>query len=635
VRDNRQRNEKNNLRHRIDQQALRIFRGEKLSASVRICHLALNSIQVENEENPSSKGNVMRKTGWLKVLFLSTFMVFCVQAQGGELRGNASATDAGRFARPEELSVLRGLSKQIELTANGTEFREVIDQISILSDLDILIKKQAFDEEGISTQDEVTLNLGAMSVWQTLHFLLKPRKLAWIVSDGVLEITTEFDSENVYITRTHDVRKLCKLLTPLTEEKFLRFRRAKPAPQAGMGGMIGMSGCAVFSVPADANVAVAVGQPGKEIDKTPIVQSNSDHNAPRSPELLLAHMICDHSSLHWEERDGALGTIAIGEGSLVITQTFQGHLEIAGLLHALERLIAGDSPGKSIVARKPGYPVEEDAKIHEILAKHKSLEIEEGPLEGIVYQLAEEAGFRLWFDREAMDEEGINPAEAELSQRRVRNLPLGIVLKKLLEQQNLTWIVEEGTLVITTNTQAARSMNIRFYDVGEPSRITCCEQLDGLNSILRRIVGESWDDDEAFASFVSPRHLVLRQSEQSYLVISQFVDDLVTKEQTFPIDLVFLELQVRAHTALDIEAASDLERVLPQLLESRWNKCGIIHRVGKSLVVKQPLPVHDEIEKIFTEFNDSHERRNPPATAPIDDQNNQPVMPNTLDDQVK
>jgi hypothetical protein len=579
----------------------------------------------------------MRQTCWLTFLFLTVVPFWGVLADDNDSRQAGRNTDRVSFARAEEMQILQTLSKQITLRCEDTELDDAVEQISQLIDLDILICQRAFDEEGISQKVAMTMDLGALTARQALHFLLKSRKLTWVASDGVLEVTTEFDSEQHFITRVHNVSHLCKLMATITNETYLRYRRTTPDPQPmGLGnGMMGMVKRAMFNVPPELPATAAIDPVGEQKTEANLIPPAPVAKAPKTIELVLAHMICDHSSLSWKENDGMGGTVALGDGCLIISQTFQGHLEIAGMLQALERLVEGGAPEDTIVAHKTGYPSEEDAKVLAILAKPTSLEIKEGPLSETLVKIAQEAGLRLWFDQNALNEEGINTEEELGSQRRIRSLPLGVSLRKMLEPRQLTIMVEEGTLVVTTLIRAQESMTVQFYDVGEPSKITCHEQLDGLVSVIRAMSREEWDEELAYASFVSDRHLVVRQSPQAQVEIARFIADLRSHKLAFPIDPIQLELQLRVYTAPDIDTASDLERVLPQLLETRWTERGSIRRVGASLILNQPQSVQDAVEKIMTKLEQSHAKRNPPPVTEDGGHADQPMVPETRDDRVQ
>ncbi len=581
----------------------------------------------------------MRQLAWPVIFLFATLGGICVHADEAQSPSSASSADTGRVARESATQVLEALSRKVTLEIEDLPLDEAVQQLGQLIDLNILFDGKSLSDEGISIDQSVSLKLGESTAWQTLYFLLKPLSLAWVANDGVLEITTESHASAVFVTRIYDVRLLCQQLESLPYEMFIPERPALLNALGGDGGMGGAGGGGMgggmFSVPSVPISTMAHGV-WATTEKNE-AQAKSTVNR-RSVESMLARLICHHSSLTWQIVDGEGGTISLGQGCLIVSQTYQGQFEVAGILEALKRLLSVNSTGSSIAAQRPGYPVEEDAAIFKALATRQTLEVDEGPLMEFLDEMADEAGFRIWIDQSALDDEGISTDQIVSPRRRMQKLPLGICLKKILEPLLLTYVVDEGKLVVTTQTTAEQLMTVRFYNLGQTSKIDSKEQLAGAMTVICQATRGKWgqiDGEGGSLSFVSEKYLVVRQTQQIHAEIALFVDDLTSRQLTFPLDAVNDELELRAYTTTDAETARDLEQVLPQLIEAQWKQHGSILRAGTSLLINQPPAVHVEIDQVMSKLKVSHLRQNPPVAKPLANQPEEPAMPESVDGQVK
>ena len=159
---------------------------------------------------------------------------------------------------------------------------------------------------------------------------------------------------------------------------------------------------------------------------------------------------------------------------------------------------------------------------------------------------------------------------------------------------------------------------IRFYDIGGISRIANDVPGSGVVSVLSRSTHGRWLEDDSeggAASLISSKHLVVRQTQQVHTEIALLIDDLTKEELIVPVDP---PLELRVYTAADADTARDLERVLPQLMETRWNVRGSIRQAGASLFINQPAAVHDRLDEIMEKLEQSHLRRNPSAKEPVE-----------------
>jgi type II secretory pathway component GspD/PulD (secretin) len=99
------------------------------------------------------------------------------------------------------------LKEQVEVKFNGAGLAGVMSQFASTLDLSILIDERALEEEGISLDEQITLNLSKeISFRSALKLVLEPLNLTWVIEDEVMRITSKSNSANVL--RTYDLSQI-------------------------------------------------------------------------------------------------------------------------------------------------------------------------------------------------------------------------------------------------------------------------------------------------------------------------------------------------------------------------------------------------------------------------------------------
>jgi len=569
----------------------------------------------------------------------------CGIGLAGELTAkaaNPTAANVSRKAREQEKQVLASLSRRITVEAQDAPLIEVIQKISQLINREILLDRAGMADAGITTDQSVDLNLGELTVSQTLHYLLKPHQLNWVANDGILEITINEKADEVLVTLVYDVGNLTRLLEPLSQDLPWRNRarhrltnsgglkggnNGAAAEQGGEGmgaGIGGFGGGGFFNIPQLAISRGMLGQfggmGGGNVGGTPSSTASADsiEMSPRSVESLLAHVIDQFPGLKWIDSDGEGGVIETGQGYLIVKQSYHGQLLIESFLKTLEQMVEGRPLGTSVPIHRPGYLAEEDEAIFAVLAEPKNLEINEEELRLALERMAEEAGFRLWIDKASLADAGISLDQAVTLE--ARNLPLGIGLKKILDPLQLSYVVDEGVVVICSKDKAAEMLTVRLYDITSCDRAMPKDSQKDLVSILTSSTQGKWEDldgEGGFAALISSRHLLVAQTQAVHAEIELLLANLTTDE---PAEDTPSELVLRIYSTTDVETADDLLKILPAMLGNRWAEHGSMNRAGRSLLISQTSLAHDKIEIILEALQRS-QKRSPfllmaPATAP-------------------
>jgi hypothetical protein len=191
-------------------------------------------------------------------------------------------------------------------------------------------------------------------------------------------------------------------------------------------------------------------------------------------------------------------------------------------------------------------PTKDELKIIVALEKLTSLEFVDESLEKCISFLRGYHKVNIWIDRQSVIDEGValdQPITLKLA-----GVTLRSVLKLLLEPVQLTYVVEDNVLKITTCAKANEKLLTRTYpvrdlyqgpdiidrrrvdDKDEPPHPTPASRPGDLETaILKTIDPESWDDQKGPGSMTYVRQsgsLVIRQSASAHERILQLLRDL-------------------------------------------------------------------------------------------------------------
>ncbi len=109
-----------------------------------------------------------------------------------------------------------------------------------------------------------------------------------------------------------------------------------------------------------------------------------------------------------------------------------------------------------------------DQKVRDVLATQlpsEGLEFTETPLDEVVNLLREEYNVEIQMDDAALDDLGIDHNEPVTCS--LRNMRLNGALDLLLKKLDLTYVIEDGVLVITTNEEAETKLVEAVYPIGD------------------------------------------------------------------------------------------------------------------------------------------------------------------------
>ena len=559
--------------------------------------------------------------GCVAVLFVGGLSADLVAA-------DTDLTAARRVAREAETKLLAGLHKPVKAEWSGVPVEEVLTSLAKSAGVSLWIDREAITAEGISLADTVVdLNLGQATVWQSLHFLLNPLQLDWHGADGLLSITTRSHTEEMLVTRTYDVKALVSALELRLKDLPPRLRPHWGGGGGGYGGISGANGggfpgggggggffrVPVPAEPADGPSFVLPQFGGGVVDPGRYASAAGSGIPIRSQsvkgEELLSELLTACVAAKWESVDGEGGTTSLGRGRLIVRQTWRAHFQVGELLLAVEEFVVRGSKAKSILVARPGYPHDEDAAIFKRLAEPQLVNARDVPFTEPLELLTSRCGIRLWIDTVALTGEGI-ALEQQVTLRQ-NGASLDAVLHKLLDPLQLTFVIEEGTLVVTTHSKAEEMLTTRISFTGD---IPEARAASDLITAIQEATSGKWREQDGEGGVLwnaVPEWLVIRQTQACHLETAEMLDDL-RQAAVAPAEAAAPEIELRLYPVADDTAIQDLIDSLPKLIPTWEAKRGSVVGLGQSLAISQPALVHDRLDEIFSALNQAHDRLHPP-----------------------
>jgi hypothetical protein len=200
---------------------------------------------------------------------------------------------------------------------------------------------------------------------------------------------------------------------------------------------------------------------------------------------LITASLAPHS---WDDVGGPGACRGIGDGWLLVEQTDEVHRQVAHLLSQLRRAFHPDAPRSLPLV--PPSPA--DDRIHTALDRRTPIEFHETPLKDAVAYLQDQLGIPIVLNVKALNDGGINvdsPITASYRSGRAATQ-----LELLLEQLDLTCLIRDEVLQITTQYDAESHLETRLYNVRSLAAIGLSpEQLCQL--VSRAIERQTWEQE--------------------------------------------------------------------------------------------------------------------------------------------
>lgn len=237
-----------------------------------------------------------------------------------------------RVRSEEETRIEQSLERRISLHEDNVPLTEVIRKIGTVAGINIVFDQLGLEEEGVTSNRPVTIDVDGIRVKNALNLVLHPMNLGFMIQDEVLKITSRMRQQGELEVRTYPV---ADLVVPIpnfgpTMSNPLNVMGVPSGAQSPLGQQPGMMNQPFAQVGPD-----AMGGMGGITDGNPRQGAGPTVDFETLVDLVTTTIAPDS----WGEVGGA-GSIRQYETtlSLVVRQTQKVHEEIADLLDQLRRL---------------------------------------------------------------------------------------------------------------------------------------------------------------------------------------------------------------------------------------------------------------------------------------------------------
>lgn len=124
-----------------------------------------------------------------------------------ERRKQLATVDLKRTT-PNERRIQRALSETTEVSFTDNPLEEALNYLEDLHHIEIWIDKLALQDEGVNSDQQVTLVLSGISLRSALRLMLEPLGLTYLIEDEVMKITTQSKADEKMSTRVYPVADL-------------------------------------------------------------------------------------------------------------------------------------------------------------------------------------------------------------------------------------------------------------------------------------------------------------------------------------------------------------------------------------------------------------------------------------------
>lgn len=139
-------------------------------------------------------------------LILSASLAYVVMADDPTWVG--SDANGPLLDRKAATRIEGALRESSECSFTDTPLEEALNFFEDQHHIEIWMDKQALQDEGVATDQQVTLVMTGISLKSALHLILDPLSLTHHTEDGVLKITTQAKADEIMTTRVYPVADL-------------------------------------------------------------------------------------------------------------------------------------------------------------------------------------------------------------------------------------------------------------------------------------------------------------------------------------------------------------------------------------------------------------------------------------------
>lgn len=319
----------------------------------------------------------------------------------------------------------------------------------------------------------------------------------------------------------------------------------------------------------------------------------------------------------WDEVGGP-GSIDGIHDTLVISQTYDVHEEVERFLTTYSEIITGDNAEQQQTVFMLGQ--EQSTAAHAALDKPLTAEFKDVTLKEFLEFLIEKMDIPIVLDTRALDDFGIDPSIPINGS--FTNTPLRFALARILREQELTYMIRDEVLFITTPEECERALDIGLYPVRDLVQITEALPIDppGTNCdfdslikvITSTIVPDTWDEvggPGAIGPLLPAPTLMISQTQDVHREIAELITKLratrkqeaartAANENVEPGALLVRSYPLHANYFAPDEVA---KLVIRASEPGTWDADPgtFVQGLGASIVVRHNVSGHRQVQKLL------------------------------------
>jgi hypothetical protein len=456
-----------------------------------------------------------------------------------------------------ELKIRSALDKPVAFEFVETSLLEVVEFLSDATAIEISIDRRALDDVGVGSDTPITRALKGVSLRSALKLTLNDLDLAFMIRDGSLVVTT-----------------------PEEKEAHMRTR--------------------VYSV-TDVVTRDIGGKRVRDFDElTRLIMTNIQ------PET-------------WDEVGGP-SSIQIALGSLVVSSTSSVHDEIHSLLKQIRTVRAAveESPRKIPAVSVQLIENLAAMRIENALDADSEAEFVEHPLSDAMQFYSEKHNIPVVIDVRALDEVGIG-SDTPITLN-AKQAPLRLLLRRMLRDVELTTLIADEVLIITTPETAEARLDTRLYPMNDLAEETGRIDFDEVIQVLTTTVEpDSWSDvggPGAIEVLTSPPALVISQTSDVHTRVAGLLTELRRHRPQAAVEKREPEVGIRVYKLqttnagnksepVSAEAAAKYAEIVRKSIdEKEWVVNGaLIETADSNLVIRHYPRVHRQVEKLLMDLD--------------------------------
>jgi hypothetical protein len=214
------------------------------------------------------------------------------------------------------------------------------------------------------------------------------------------------------------------------------------------------------------------------------------------------------------------GHVEAVPGALVVVENAVGHRRVRATIEAICQL---DEPTPEPIEIPP-VDVANHQRLVAALAERTSLDPVETPLNDIVRHVVDRHRVPLLLDVRRINDAGIS-LDTPIT-KRVRNISLQSALRLMLNELELTFVLRDDVIVITTPEQAESQPQILAYPVDDLLDPVAGDALTDLSDLLHQLIApQSWDSTggPGMLKVINGKWLLVQQTSDVQAELTAFL----------------------------------------------------------------------------------------------------------------